>query len=192
MKRIVILFISAAITAAMLSGCANSSFNKAVDTNTQRQQDYLDGYLEQAANDLTAINDCWVNVKKTNAESVGCMMMSMALRMTNTFLYAFLGKPDMTRVPAAPEEIIESVLTKSMKFAITKYGFDAVRKVVESGQVAQAQIAQASISAQSQQNSNLTGLVQSSQQQAIDAAREAGAASAQEAQGIGPITAVPK
>lgn len=143
------IFLPLIAAMALLSGCANSSFNKAVDTNTQRQESYLDGYLEQAANDLTAINDCWTNVKKANADSMGCMMMSMALRMTNTFLYAFLGKPDMTRVPAAPEEIVESILTKSMKFAITKYGFDAVRKVVESGQVAQAQIASEGIAAAS-------------------------------------------
>lgn len=149
MKRTLMKFAALVALAVAATGCANSSFNKAVDTNTQRQQDYLDGYLEQAANDLTAINDCWTNVKKANSDSMGCMMMSMALRMTNTFLYAFLGKPDMTRVPAAPEEIVESILTKSMKFAITKYGFDAVRKVVESGQVAQAQIASEGIAAAS-------------------------------------------
>ena len=86
----------AAIVALAIAatGCANSSFNKAVDTNTARTQNYGEGFLEQAANDMTVVNDCWVNTKAKNADGTGCMMMSMALRMSNTFLYAFLGKPE--------------------------------------------------------------------------------------------------
>lgn len=149
-KRIIILGASAAIAAALLSACASSGFAVATAENTKRAASFQDGLLEQAANDLTAINDCWVNVKKTTAGGgEGCVAMSIALRMTSSFLYAFLGKPEMGRVPAAPEEIAQSIVEKGMNFALMKFGIDAVRKVVDSGQLAQAQIASEGIAAAS-------------------------------------------
>lgn len=146
MKRLISLALVAA--AAMLSGCASSGFAVATAENTKRTTSFQDGMLEQAANDLTAINDCWVNIKKTaTGNGEGCVAMSIALRMSSTFLYAFLGKPEMGRVPAAPEEIAQSILEKGMNFALMKFGIDAVRKVVDSGQLAQAQIASEGIAA---------------------------------------------
>ena len=148
MKRTLSLAVLA--VAALASGCANSGFQKATEANTARATAYQEGFLEQAANDLTAINDCWVNVKRTQAGTgEGCIGMSIALRMSSTFLYAFLGKPEMGRVPAAPEEIVQSVVEKGMNFALMKFGIDAVRKVVDSGQLAQAQIASEGIAAAS-------------------------------------------
>jgi hypothetical protein len=147
-KRIIILGASAAIAAALLSGCASSGFAVATAENTKRTTSFQDGLLEQAANDLTAINDCWVNVKKTaSGTGEGCIGMSIALRMTSSFLYAFLGKPEMSRVPASPEEIGQAILEKGMNFALMKFGIDAVRKVVDSGQLAQQQIASEGIAA---------------------------------------------
>lgn len=145
MKRLISLALVAA--AAMLSGCASSGFAVATAENTKRTTSFQEGMLEQAANDLTAINDCWVNMKKNGQGGESCVALSIALRMTSTFLYAFQGKPEMGRVPAAPEEIAQSIVEKGMNFALMKFGIDAVRKVVDSGQLAQAQIASDGIAA---------------------------------------------
>jgi hypothetical protein len=147
--RITIVGASAAIAAALMSACANSGFAVATAENTKRTTSYQEGFLEQAANDLTAINDCWVNMKKNGQGGESCVGMSIALRMTSSFLYAFLGKPEMGRVPAAPEEIAQAIVEKGMNFALMKFGIDAVRKVVDSGQAAQAQIASEGIAAAS-------------------------------------------
>lgn len=148
-KRIIILCASAAIATALLSACESSGFAVATAENTKRTTSFQDGMLEQAANDLTAINDCWVNMKKNGQGGESCVGLSIALRMTSSFLYAFLGKPEMGRVPAAPEEIAQSIVEKGMNFALMKFGIDAVRKVVDSGQLAQAQIASEGIAAAS-------------------------------------------
>jgi hypothetical protein len=148
-KRIIILAACAAMAAALLSACASSGFAVATTENTKRTTSFQEGMLEQAANDLTAINDCWVNMKKNGQGGESCVALSIALRMTSTFLYAFLGKPEMGRVPAAPEEIAQAIVEKGMNFALMKFGIEAVRKVVDSGQAAQAQIASEGITAAS-------------------------------------------
>lgn len=141
MKRFLMNLGAVLALAVALTGCGTSSFSKAVEENTKRQEFYLDAFLEQAANDLTAINDCWLNAKKGNGESAGCMVMSTALRLTNSMLFAFLAKPEMTRVPAAPEEIVKDIAEKGMQFSLMKHGIDAVSKVVNTGQAASYQLA---------------------------------------------------
>lgn len=155
-------------TVAVLTGCANSGFAVATKANTDRASEYGDGFLEQAANDMLVVNQCFltaargsITVKSSDGSPVGigsmlqmmaqfqCTSLAQALRMTNTFLYAFLAKPEMSRVPAAPEEIVQSIIKDGMKFALMKFGITAVQKVVESGQVAQAQIASEGITAAS-------------------------------------------
>jgi len=148
---------------AILAGCTSSGFHVATKDNTSRQTTYLDTLLAQAVNNLTATNDCYVYAAggKINASgdfvSAGapsdralCVMMSGMLQNTSTIMVAlapFFAKELMGRVPAAPEEIVQSVITEGMKFSLMKFGIDAVSKVVNSGQVAQAQIAGQGISA---------------------------------------------
>lgn len=166
MKRLAVLALMA-ITMA-LTGCANSGFAVATAANTARGDSYMEGYLEQAANDLITINTCFLQAGKTNVNVTAsdgspvlvgaimqmmgqfqCTSMAQSLRLANTFLYAFLAKPEMSRVPAAPEEIVQSIVKDGMKFALMKFGITAVTKVVESGQAAQAQIASEGITAAS-------------------------------------------
>lgn len=153
--------------AALLSGCANSGFAVATKANTDRHAEYADGFLEQASNDMLAINACFLRTGRGDMVTSGagtpitlghvaslmgnfqCTVMAQSLRMTNTFLYAFLAKPEMSRVPAAPEEIVQSIVEKGMKFALMRFGITAVQKVVESGQLAQTQIASEGIAAAS-------------------------------------------
>jgi hypothetical protein len=153
--------------AALLTGCANSGFAVATKANTDRQSTYNEGFLEQATNDLLVINSCFLRTMRGDGVTSGsgspvtlgqvlslmnafqCTSMAQTLRMTNTFLYAFLAKPDMGRVPAAPEEIAQSIVKDGMKFAIMKFGITAAWKAVESGNAAQAQIASEGIAAAS-------------------------------------------
>jgi hypothetical protein len=165
MKHMKTILLSIALSAlTILTGCANSGFAVATQANTARQANFEDGFLEQAATDMLAINACFLRAGKIVVTSgdgtpVGlgaimsamqqsqCTMMAQSLRLVNTMLYAFLAKPELSRVPAAPEEIVQSIIKDGMKFALMKFGIGAVQKVVESGQVAQAQIASEGIAA---------------------------------------------
>ncbi|MBL8387025.1 MAG: hypothetical protein JNK17_02190 [Hydrogenophaga sp.] len=165
MKR---LFVWAALAASVaLAGCSaltdGSGFKVATDANTARGDTYQENILLQAGHDLEAVNACYLRAsgyarvsgtknavfkigEPTSAE--GCTVMATALRTQSNMLTAFapfIAQALMGRVPAAPEEIIESLLKDGMKFALMKFGVSAVTKVVESGQLAQAQIAQAAI-----------------------------------------------
>ena len=165
MKKMKLWALSAMLcTVFVLTGCANSGFAVATAANTSRGEIYTDGYLEQAVNDMLAINARFLKAGKITVTSgdgspVGigamlsimqqsqCTMLAQSLRIVNTMLYAFLAKPEMGRVPAAPEEIVQSILKDGMKFALMKFGIGAVQKVVESGNLAQAQIASEGIAA---------------------------------------------
>lgn len=129
----------ACLVLASLAACG--SFKTAIQENTKRDELFLEGFLEQAVNDMTTIHQCWLNTKAKNIDSGGCMVMATALRLTNTYLYAFLGKPDKERVPAAPEEIMQAIAEKGMNFALMRYGIKAVSNLVTSGQAASYQIA---------------------------------------------------
>lgn len=158
MKRFLIIF-----AALALAGCA-SGFKKANEENTKRQNYFQDTMLVQAANDLTAINACFLRssgyiVTGTNnllvkvgepSSGESCVVMAGMLRQASTFLTAFsafLTQPAMARVPAAPEEIAQDILKHSMKFSIMKHGLNAVERVVSSGHLAQSQLAQQAIEA---------------------------------------------
>lgn len=140
MKKVLTAILMATLT---LAGC--SSFQIATEENTKRSISFAEGFLEQAANDLTTINMCWIAAIKSGTKGDSCTNMAIALRLTNTFLYAFFAKPEQGRVPAAPEEILKSLVEKGMEFSLMKFGFQAVERIVSSGQLAQAQIAQAAI-----------------------------------------------
>lgn len=169
----------AIVAAALsLAACAQmgAGFHKATDANTSRLAHYQDNLLLQAENDLTAINGCYLRaagyiVKSSSGAPVaagggflellkvgeptsseGCTVMATALRTQSNMLTAFapfMGQALMSRVPAAPEEILQSLAEKGMQFSLMKYGVEAVTKVVASGQLAQTQIAQSGITAAS-------------------------------------------
>jgi hypothetical protein len=165
MKKLKTVFLYCALSAvAFLTGCANSGFAVATQANTARQESFNEGFLEQASTDMLAINACFLRAGKlsfgagestpagmgammSSMQQSQCTMMAQSLRLVNTMLYAFLAKPELGRVPAAPEEIVQTIVEKGMKFALMKFGIGAVQKVVESGQVAQAQIASEGITA---------------------------------------------
>lgn len=167
MKRLLMCAALAALVA--LSGCSamtdGSGFKVATQANTDRATTYQENILLQAGHDLEAINGCYLRAsgyarvtgsknavfkigEPTSAE--GCTVMAMGLRTQSNMLTAFapfISQALMSRVPAAPEEILQSLLKDGMQFALMKFGIDAVTRVVESGQYAQAQIAQAGIDA---------------------------------------------
>lgn len=150
------------LVALVLAGCSSSGFKVANDANTQRVKDHQQAILDQAENDLKAINTCYlrsagyadINGVLTKVgegfTSEGCTVMAGMLRQASTLLTAFqpfLAQAVMARVPAAPEEIAQSLIKNGFKFSLAKFGIDAVERVVSSGQLAQSQIAQQAIDA---------------------------------------------
>ena len=149
-----------ALAALALTGCASSGFNVATQANTDRLQAYQDSLLDEAENDLTAINACYLRASgyalvagTTNAlqkvgepgSAEGCTVMAGMLRTQSKMLTAFaphLAQPLLARVPAAPEEILKDLAEKGMGFALVKHGIDRVSAVVSNGQAAAYQIAQ--------------------------------------------------
>lgn len=176
MKKTLRTFAIVAATLS-LAACAQmgAGFHKANDENTKRLAHYQDNILLQAESDLSAINACYLraagyvvqsaagpvkaaagalNLTLTKVaepgSSEGCTVMATALRTQSNMLTAFapfIGQALLARVPAAPEEIVQSVLKDGMQFALAKYGIEAVQKVVTNGQLAQAQVAEAGIAA---------------------------------------------
>jgi hypothetical protein len=158
----IIRFAILLLIAVSLSACS-SGFNKSTEANTQRGADWQDTMLQQATNDLTAINACFLRsmgyldiggtlskVGEPTGSGESCTVMATSLRMTSTFLTAFgptLVQPIMGRVPAAPEEIVADLLKFGMKFSLTKHGMNAVERVISSGQMAQAQTSAAALEA---------------------------------------------
>jgi len=164
------LFRSLALAGAALAltACASSGFQVATTANTTRADDYQLNILTQAANDLTAINDCYLRaagyvrvggtvnalqkVADAPGSSEGCTVMATALRTQSnmmTFMAPHIAQVLMSRVPAAPEEIAADLLKFGVKTALMTYGIDQVAKVITSGQAAQAEIARAGIEAAS-------------------------------------------
>jgi hypothetical protein len=152
----------AALVLLVLAGCSSSGFKVANDANTQRVKDHQEVMLDQAENDLKAINACYLRaagyadldgtLTKIGEPMPGdsCTVMTGMLRQLSTLLMAFqphLVQPVMARVPAAPEEIAQAILKDGMKFSIVRYGLGAVERVVSSGQLAQSQLAQQAIDA---------------------------------------------
>lgn len=134
--------IIAALTILALTGCANSGFKQATEANTARANSFQENILLQAENDLTAINDCYIR----QADKSACTVMATALRTQSNMLTAFapfIAKELFQRVPAAPEEILQSIVKDGMKFALMKFGIDQVANVVTTGQLASFQAAQA-------------------------------------------------
>lgn len=154
-----------------LTGCA-SGFGKATTANTDRAKNYQDNLVLQAARDLSAINMCYLHaggyalrtttgdpVKDAFGEvvkvgdpsnSIGCTVMATALRTQSNMasLFApFISQTLMARVPAAPEEIVQSLIEKGLQFSLFKFGIESVSKVVSSGQAAQTQLASEGIAA---------------------------------------------
>jgi hypothetical protein len=151
-----------ALAALALTGCASSGFKVANDENTKRIESHQEAMLEQAEKDLTAINGCYLRasgyavldgVLTKIGEPLpgdGCNVMAGMLRQMSTLLTAFqphLVQPLLARVPAAPEEIAQSIIKDGMKYALTRYGLGAVERVVSSGQLAQTQLAEQAIQA---------------------------------------------
>lgn len=133
--------IIAALTILALTGCASSGFNIATQANTSRADSFQENILLQAENDLTAINECYL--KQTDKAS--CTVMATALRTQSnmmTMFAPFVAKELFQRVPAAPEEIIQSIIKDGMKFALMKFGIEQVSNVVTTGQLASFQAAQ--------------------------------------------------
>jgi leucyl-tRNA synthetase len=159
------LFRTIGLAAAAMALSACSGFKTATDANTSRADSYQLNILAQAANDLTAINDCYLlasgyvravgtdNALQKVAEpgsDVGCTVMATALRTQSnmmTFMAPHIAQVLMSRVPAAPEEIAADLLKFGVKSALLSYGIDQVARVINSGQLAQAEIAQAGIAA---------------------------------------------
>jgi hypothetical protein len=157
--------LSLAAAALALSAC--SGFKTATDANTNRADTYQLNILTQAANDLTAINDCYlrasgyVRVSGTAnglqkvgepGSDVGCTVMATALRTQSnmmTFMAPYVAQVLMSRVPAAPEEIAADLLKFGVKAGLLKFGVEQVAGVINSGQLAQAEIARAGIEAAS-------------------------------------------
>lgn len=159
--------------AALLAGCGTTSgFAVATASNTDRVKDYQANLLLQSANDLAAINMCYLRasgytlVSRTGdpvkdafgevvkvgepSTDVGCTVMATALRTQANMgsLFApFIAKTLESRVPAAPEEIAQSLIEKGLQFSLLKYGIDAVQGVISSGQAATAQVASEGIAA---------------------------------------------
>lgn len=152
----------ALLLALSLSACA-SGFKQANEENSKRIADHQDSLLTQATNDLTAVNACYLRslgylqtgttltkVGEPSGSGETCAVMATALRMSSTFMTAFspfLVQPALTRVPAAPEEILADLTKHGMKFSLTKHGLEAVERVVTSGQLAQAQTSAAALEA---------------------------------------------
>lgn len=161
-----ILKLLALVLTLALTGCAGSGFAVATNANTSRATTFQDSLLIQAANDLVAINDCYLNAKgyarvspTSNAvhrvgepmgDASACTVMAMGLRTQANMLTAFapfLGKELMSRVPAAPEEIAADLAKFGVKASLLKFGIEQVSGVITTGQAANAQIAQAGIEA---------------------------------------------
>lgn len=151
--------IIAALTILALTGCASSGFNVATQANTSRADAFQENILLQADNDLMAINDCYLRasgyarVGGSNAvhkvgepsDPASCTVMATALRTQSnmmTMFAPFVAKELFQRVPAAPEEIIQSIIKDGMKFALMKFGIEQVSNVVTTGQLAAFQAAQ--------------------------------------------------
>lgn len=133
--------IIAALTILALTGCASSGFNVATQANTNRADKFQENILLQAENDLTAINDCYLR----QGDKASCTVMATALRTQSnmmTMFAPFVAKELFQRVPAAPEEIIQSIIKDGMKFALMKFGIEQVSNVVTTGQLASFQAAQ--------------------------------------------------
>ena len=159
--------IALSAAALALTACSSSGFQVATTANTTRADDYQLNILTQAANDLTAINDCYLRaagyvrvgaagalqkVADAAASSESCTVMATALRTQSnmmTFMAPHIAQVLMSRVPAAPEEIAADLLKFGVKAALMTYGIDQVAGVINSGQAAQAEIAQAGIAAAS-------------------------------------------
>ena len=156
---------SFALMGFFLTGCASSGFAVATKDNTDRVNTYQDNILLQAANNMEAINACYLRASGY-APVVGtanglvklgepsgaseCTVLAMGLQTQSNMMTMFapyVAQALMGRVPAAPEEIVQSLLKDGMKFALTKFGINAVTDVVKSGQFAQAQIATQGIEA---------------------------------------------
>lgn len=154
--------------ALALAGCANSGFAVATQANTDRGNYFQDSLLIQAANDLVAINDCYLHARgyarvtstanavhkigEPTGDASACAVMAMGLRTQSNMLTAFapfLSKELMSRVPAAPEEIAADLAKFGVKASMLKFGIEKVSEVITSGQAANAQIAQAGIDAAS-------------------------------------------
>jgi len=156
-----------AAAALALSACASSGFQAATAANTSRADDYQLNILTQAANDLTAINDCYLRasgyvrggasgalqkVADAPGSSEGCTVMATALRTQSnmmTFMAPHIAQALMGRVPAAPEEIAADLAKFGVKAALMKFGVSRVSNVITSGQAAQTEIARAGIEAAS-------------------------------------------
>lgn len=133
--------IIATLTILALTGCASSGFNVATQANTNRADAFQENILLQADNDLTAINDCYLR----QADKASCTVLATALRTQSnmmTMFAPFVAKELFQRVPAAPEEIIQSIIKDGMKFALMKFGIEQVSNVVTTGQLASFQAAQ--------------------------------------------------
>ncbi len=133
--------IIAALTILVLTGCASSGFNVATQANTNRADAFQENILLQSDNDLTAINDCYLR----QADKASCTVMATALRTQSnmmTMFAPFVAKELFQRVPAAPEEIIQSIIKDGMKFALMKFGIEQGSNVVTTGQLAAFQAAQ--------------------------------------------------
>jgi hypothetical protein len=156
-----------AVSALALSGCANSGFSKATQANTDRGNTYRGDLLLQAENNLNAINSCYIRasgygavngadnllVKVTEPSSPeSCTVLATALntQMNMAMMFSpYISRELMSRVPAAPEEIVENLLKFGIKASLTKFGIERVSDVITSGQAANAQIAAQGIEAAS-------------------------------------------
>lgn len=133
--------IIATLTILALTGCASSGFNVATQANTSRADKFQENILLQAEHDLTTINDCYVK----QPDKGTCTVMATALRTQSNMLTAFapfIAKELFQRVPAAPEEIVQSIIKDGMKFALMRFGIQQVSNVVTTGQLASFQAAQ--------------------------------------------------
>lgn len=163
----IVAYIFAALAVILLGGCANkatggSAFGMATSENSSRISNFQDAILLNAANDLHAVNVCFITagggVLKADGSVVlqggaqgkasECVLMAGMLRTQSNMILAFspfLTASLMSRVPAAPEEIIQSLIKDGLKFALMKFGISSVTKVIETGQLAQTQLAEAAI-----------------------------------------------
>lgn len=166
MKRIILSCILA-VSALAMTGCANSGFAKATQANTDRPNSYRGDLLLQAENNLKAINSCYIRasgyapvngadnllVKITEPSSPeSCTVLATALntQMNMAMMFSpYLSRELMSRVPAAPEEIVENLLKFGVKASLMKFGIEQVSGVITTGQAANAQIAAQGIEAAS-------------------------------------------
>jgi hypothetical protein len=159
----VLKFVLLIAVALMSTACAQmgAGFHKANDENTARTDKHYDSMISVAAQNLMAQDMCYlaaaggkmnvdgsIELTGKQGSDTHCAVLAAGLQTTTTLMVAmapFIVTNMYARVPDSPEEILKDIVGMGFKFAITKYGIEAVTKVTNTGQLASYRLAQQSI-----------------------------------------------